>query len=208
MSPICYRRRLLNRALTTFASFDPPRFSPELADLVDKLLTLDPQTRLTADEALDHDWFWTDPLPAEAGSVQSFPSSHEYDKRKAQEERHGHGGEKAKAAQEAAFRGPNQLVKIPGAAQAQPPPMPPPRPMQVHPQQVMQGQQVAAAAAQWARPAMPPPPPTVAMAATSIVPPPPQQQIPMMHQHGPGRPPYQQQPGPPMFPNGNPNYPM
>lgn len=97
------------------------RFSNELADLVDKLLTLDPATRPTADEALDHDWFWTDPLPAEVGNVPKFPSSHEYDKRKAADEHQGRGGEKARAAQEAAFKGPNQLVKVPAQqAPAQP----------------------------------------------------------------------------------------
>jgi serine/threonine-protein kinase BUR1 len=34
------------------------------ADLMMKLLTLDPVKRLTADEALDHAWFWTSPKPA------------------------------------------------------------------------------------------------------------------------------------------------
>jgi serine/threonine protein kinase len=95
----------------------PYRFSDELADLLDKLLILDPETRLTADAALDHEWFWTDPLPATPGSVKVFPSSHEYDKRKAQEERSHHGSDKNRAAQEAAFRGPNSVVKMPGQVQ-------------------------------------------------------------------------------------------
>ncbi|KAI9605363.1 hypothetical protein KEM48_002303 [Puccinia striiformis f. sp. tritici PST-130] len=38
------------------------RSSPELADLLDHLLVLDHSRRLTAEEALDHDWFWTDPM--------------------------------------------------------------------------------------------------------------------------------------------------
>lgn len=38
---------------------------PETCDLLDKLLTLDPRTRITATQALDHDYFWSDPLPAD-----------------------------------------------------------------------------------------------------------------------------------------------
>lgn len=90
--------------------------------MLDKLLVYDPEIRLTADQALDHDWFWTEPMPAKVGSVRAFPSSHEYDKRKAVEERQGQGGEKARAAQEAAFKGPNQAVRPPVAPVRQPHP--------------------------------------------------------------------------------------
>jgi len=34
------------------------------AELMAKLLTLDPRKRITADEALDHPWFWIPPMPA------------------------------------------------------------------------------------------------------------------------------------------------
>lgn len=40
------------------------RYGKELADLLDRLLVLDPTRRLTAAAALDHEWFWTDPIPA------------------------------------------------------------------------------------------------------------------------------------------------
>lgn len=44
-----------------------PRFSlgKETCDLLDKLLTCNPADRITASEALDHDYFWSDPLPAD-----------------------------------------------------------------------------------------------------------------------------------------------
>lgn len=32
-------------------------------DLIDKLLALDPADRINADNALNHDFFWTDPMP-------------------------------------------------------------------------------------------------------------------------------------------------
>ncbi|WVR04002.1 hypothetical protein IAU60_001001 [Kwoniella sp. DSM 27419] len=47
-------------------------------DLMCKLLTLDPKKRLTADEALDHPWFWISPLPANPKSTKiNVESSHE-----------------------------------------------------------------------------------------------------------------------------------
>jgi len=36
-------------------------------DLLDKLLTLDPSKRIDADTALNHDFFWTDPMPSDLG---------------------------------------------------------------------------------------------------------------------------------------------
>ncbi|KAF8986034.1 serine/threonine protein kinase, CMGC, CDC2/CDK sub [Entomortierella lignicola] len=61
------------------------------ADLMDKLLVLDPKKRLTAFAASDHDYLWVEPLPAEIGMLPQYESSHEYDrqrKHEAQQERH------------------------------------------------------------------------------------------------------------------------
>ena len=37
---------------------------PYACDLIDKLLSLDPTTRTDSDSALNHDFFWTDPMPS------------------------------------------------------------------------------------------------------------------------------------------------
>lgn len=49
----------------------------ELADLIDKLLTLDPRKRLTAEGALSHKWFDVEPLPADPASLPQYPDSKE-----------------------------------------------------------------------------------------------------------------------------------
>jgi serine/threonine protein kinase len=38
---------------------------PETSDLLDRLLILNPKERITASQALEHDYFWTDPMPAD-----------------------------------------------------------------------------------------------------------------------------------------------
>jgi serine/threonine protein kinase len=40
-------------------------YGTETWDLLDKLLTCNPRERITATDALDHDYFWSDPLPAD-----------------------------------------------------------------------------------------------------------------------------------------------
>ncbi len=44
------------------------RIGHETVDLLDKLMVCNPRKRLTAAQALDHDYFWTDPLPADPKS--------------------------------------------------------------------------------------------------------------------------------------------
>ncbi|KAF9147103.1 serine/threonine protein kinase, CMGC, CDC2/CDK sub [Linnemannia schmuckeri] len=55
------------------------------ADLMDKLLVLDPKKRLTAFAASDHDYLWTEPLPAEIGMLPQYEASHEYDRQRRNE---------------------------------------------------------------------------------------------------------------------------
>jgi serine/threonine-protein kinase BUR1 len=42
------------------------------ADLMMQLLRLDPIKRLTANDALDHPWFWTIPRPAKCAELVLF----------------------------------------------------------------------------------------------------------------------------------------
>ncbi|KAG5638003.1 hypothetical protein H0H81_002271 [Sphagnurus paluster] len=53
----------------------------DTCDLLDKLLTCNPRERITASQALDHEYFWTDPLPADPKTLPSYEASHEFDKR-------------------------------------------------------------------------------------------------------------------------------
>ncbi|KAL5637716.1 hypothetical protein ACGC1H_002102 [Rhizoctonia solani] len=47
-------------------------------ELVDRMLTLNPASRITAFEALDHDLFWVEPLCCDPASLPKCVSSHEY----------------------------------------------------------------------------------------------------------------------------------
>ncbi|KAI8983843.1 kinase-like domain-containing protein [Pilobolus umbonatus] len=70
------------RVKEEFISYDPMA-----ADLLDKLLVLEPDRRLTALEALDHDYFYTTPLPADPQDLPKYEASHEYDRRKVKRQR-------------------------------------------------------------------------------------------------------------------------
>lgn len=49
------------------------------ADLVDKLLLLNPKKRWSAQQALGHDWFYSNPRPARVGEIPRYMDSHEMD---------------------------------------------------------------------------------------------------------------------------------
>jgi cyclin-dependent kinase 12/13 len=58
-------------------------FPPEALDLVDRLLVLDPAKRISASEALDSDYFWTEPFPPDPATLPKYPeSNHEWEAKK------------------------------------------------------------------------------------------------------------------------------
>lgn len=57
-----------------------PIMPPTGVDLLSGLLALDPMRRLTAADAIAHEFFSTEPLPVEPGELPKFEESHEIDK--------------------------------------------------------------------------------------------------------------------------------
>ncbi|NXI42008.1 CDK9 kinase, partial [Galbula dea] len=45
--------------------------NPHALDLIDKLLVLDPTQRIDSDDALNHDFFWSDPMPSDLKNMLS-----------------------------------------------------------------------------------------------------------------------------------------
>lgn len=63
-------------------------FDRHALDLLEKMLTLDPSQRISAKDALDAEYFWTDPLPCDPRSLPKYESSHEFQtKKKRQQQR-------------------------------------------------------------------------------------------------------------------------
>jgi len=70
-------RKYQNRFEEKFGSLEP------LAkDLLRKLLAMDPENRINADDALDHSYFWSDPVPATPAELPKYPPSHEFTAKK------------------------------------------------------------------------------------------------------------------------------
>ncbi|KAI8020744.1 Cyclin-dependent kinase C-2 [Camellia lanceoleosa] len=63
-------------------------FDRHALDLLEKMLTLDPSQGISAKDALDAEYFWTDPLPCDPRSLPKYESSHEFQtKKKRQQQR-------------------------------------------------------------------------------------------------------------------------
>lgn len=59
---------------------------PKTYELLSSLLSIDPLARPKAIDALDHDWFWEEPLPCQPSEVGSCPPSNELMARKHKED--------------------------------------------------------------------------------------------------------------------------
>jgi len=70
-------RKFNNRFDEKFGNLEPMA-----KDLLRKLLAMDPEKRITADDALDHEYFWSDPVPATPAELPKYPPSHEFTAKK------------------------------------------------------------------------------------------------------------------------------
>ncbi|KAJ7241006.1 kinase-like domain-containing protein [Mycena haematopus] len=79
-------RRFNNHPRKLRASYE--HIGKETCDLLDRLLICNPRERITAAQALDHDYFWTDPMPADPKTLPQYEASHEFDKRGRHQQHH------------------------------------------------------------------------------------------------------------------------
>jgi len=82
-------------------------YSTPTIDLLDKLLTLDPKKRITAAQALDSDYFWTEPLPCEPSELPRYKeASHEFSAKKRRNQHQGDPSKRQKGPRGAPVAGP------------------------------------------------------------------------------------------------------
>ncbi|KAL6518702.1 Cyclin-dependent kinase C-2 [Orobanche hederae] len=65
-------------------------FDRHALDLLDRMLTLDPSQRISAKDALDAEYFWTDPLPCDPKSLPKYEASHEFQTKKKRQQQRQH----------------------------------------------------------------------------------------------------------------------
>uniref|UniRef100_A0A0D6R3E1 Protein kinase domain-containing protein n=1 Tax=Araucaria cunninghamii TaxID=56994 RepID=A0A0D6R3E1_ARACU len=80
------KRNYKRRIREVFKNFDK-----HALELLEKMLTLDPAKRISAKDALDAEYFWTEPVPCPPNSLPKYESSHEFQtKKKRQQQRQQH----------------------------------------------------------------------------------------------------------------------
>ncbi|CAK9162012.1 unnamed protein product [Ilex paraguariensis] len=72
---------LLRRKFPATSFTGSPVLSDAGFDLLNKLLTYDPEKRMTAEAALNHEWFKEVPLPKSKDFMPTFPAQHAQDRR-------------------------------------------------------------------------------------------------------------------------------
>lgn len=93
------------------------RLDPHALDLLDRMLTLDPSKRISAKDALDAEYFRTEPLPCDPKCLPKYESSHEFQtKKKRQQQRL-----KEEIAKRQKLPYPPSHVRLPPIQQAGPP---------------------------------------------------------------------------------------
>ncbi|KAG9152480.1 hypothetical protein Leryth_016412 [Lithospermum erythrorhizon] len=108
-------------------------FDRHALELLDRMLTLDPSQRIAAKDALDAEYFWTDPLPCDPKSLPKYESSHEFQTKKKRQQQRQH-DEAAKRQKVQHQQQHSRLPPIQQTAQGHPP-------MRTGPNQNMHGNQ-------------------------------------------------------------------
>ncbi|KAH7549747.1 hypothetical protein ACOSP7_025325 [Xanthoceras sorbifolium] len=78
---------LLRKRFPATSFTGSPVLSESGFDLLNKLLTYDPEKRITADAALNHDWFHEVPLPKSKEFMPTFPPQHDRKRMNTNEEK-------------------------------------------------------------------------------------------------------------------------
>ncbi|CAK7327402.1 unnamed protein product [Dovyalis caffra] len=76
-----HQYNLLRKKFPATSFTGSPVLSDSGFDLLNKLLTYDPEKRITAEDALNHDWFREVPLPKSKDFMPTFPAQHAQDRR-------------------------------------------------------------------------------------------------------------------------------
>lgn len=76
-----HQYNLLRKKFPATSFTGSPVLSDSGFDLLNKLLTYDPEKRITAEAALNHDWFREVPLPKSKDFMPTFPAQHAQDRR-------------------------------------------------------------------------------------------------------------------------------